>query len=389
MAAHALLSNKLRSFLSILGIIIGVSTVITVFGIGLGAQKQVEAQFKNLSVTTLVAFPMTSGNASSKLSDEDIDYVMREAETIISGTSMMRGNATVSGDDTEKSLSLLGVFPDFFSLSNLEVEVGNIFPKDDVLRRSKVVVLGSEAAKDLFEDYTPEEIRGETVNIAGKKFEVVAVLKSNGQNAGSMSMDDSIFVPYSTADKNILGEKGMTILMFHAKSVEDLGVAQLEVEALLRKNHNLRPSDDSDFRVRDPGSIVSSAQATSKTLTFLLTAVASIVLFVSGIGIMNVMFVTVAERTKEIGILKAIGAKQRDILLQFLMEAVILSILGGIIGILLGGAIIPLLKSFSAVYSLFSIFIGFSFSALVGIFFGFYPALKASRLDPVDALRSE
>jgi putative ABC transport system permease protein len=302
---------------------------------------------------------------------------------------MMRGNTTVSGDDTEKSLSLMGVFPEFFSLSNLEVEVGNIFLKEDIQRRNKVVILGSAAAEDLFEDYTPEEIRGETVNIAGKKFEVVAVLKSNGQSTGSMSMDDAVFVPYSTADKNILGEKGMTILMFHAKSVEDLGVAQLEVEALLRKNHNLRSSDDSDFRVRDPGSIVSSAQATSKTLTFLLTAVASIVLFVSGIGIMNVMFVTVAERTKEIGILKAIGAKQKDILLQFLMEAVILSLVGGLIGIVLGGAIIPLLKSYEAVYSLFSVFIGFSFSALVGIFFGFYPALKASKLDPVDALRSE
>jgi len=177
--------------------------------------------------------------------------------------------------------------------------------------------------------------------------------------------------------------------MFNAYSVDEIKIAEEEVVDLLRKNHRLREGKDNDFRIFDPGSIVSSAQESSKTLTFLLAAVSIIVLIVSGIGIMNVMFVTVAERTREIGILKAIGAQQKDILAQFLLEAIMLSVTGGLIGILIGNSVIPFLKEYQAAYSLSAILLGFGFSVLVGIFFGFYPALKASRLDPVDALRSE
>jgi len=389
MAWHALLSNKIRSLLSMLGIIIGVSTVIAVVGIGLGAQEKVNEQFKNLSVNTLILVPSRGGAGSSKLEADDLSYILEESKLIKTGTVSVQGNSDISANGESGSFSVQGTYPNFFEYSNLEFSAGTGYSNEDLVNRSKSIVLGDELAQALYgEDYVPSELIGRIVTVARKKMEVIGVLKFNG-GSGRLSYDDAVFMPYDTARKMVLGSRASARIMIDAFSVNEVALAEEEVTDLMRKKHRIREGKDNDFRIFNAGSMVSSAQESSATLTFLLTAVSTIVLIVSGIGIMNVMFVTVAERTREIGVLKAIGAKKKDILTQFLMEAIILSMIGGLVGIALGNAIIPLLDDYGAMYSVSAIFLGFGFSVLVGVFFGFYPALKASRLDPVDALRSD
>jgi putative ABC transport system permease protein len=228
--------------------------------------------------------------------------------------------------------------------------------------------------------------------VAGKKIEVVGVLKKLGSRVGMISVDESVIIPSTTAEKSILGTRGQVMITTTVDNVDNTALATSSITTVLRTEHNLKASQEDDFRIMDAGSMVAAAQASAKTMTALLTAIAAITLLVSGIGIMNVMFVTVAERTKEIGIAKAIGGKRTDILSQFLLESVILSMVGGLIGMTIGQVAIPIISYFdliSMASSWTGPIIGFTFSVLVGIFFGFYPAFKASRLDPVDALRSE
>ncbi len=387
MAWNALVGNKFRTVLSMLGIVIGVSTVIAVIGIGAGAQRQIEEQFKNLSVTSLVVFPARGGNSSSKLSVEDLQTVLSKSQFVVDGTASVSGNATISFGNESTSASVQGVTPHFFDVSNLKMGFGESFTDEEDKTRAKVVVLGYTLAETLFTD--PQLAIGQEVSIERRKCTVIGVLAENGASSFGTSFDDAIYMPFSTAQKTILGSNAQVRLVFLGRDVDSLSFAETEVTDILRAEHRIREGRDDDFRVRDPGSMVASAKESTATMSFLLTAVATIVLIVSGIGIMNVMFVTVAERTKEIGVLKAIGAKQRDILEQFLLESVILSVIGGILGIGLGQLTVPFLQEYGAVYSLSAVVLGFCFSVLVGIFFGFYPAYKASRLDPVDALRSE
>lgn len=386
MAWRALIANKFRTLCSMLGIIIGVSTVIAVVSIGAGAKQKIEEQYRNLSVTSFIVFP-SRGASNSKLNIDDLSYVLNNSDYIKSGNASISGNSNISNGKENQSTTLLGVTDNFFEITNLDFDHGENFAPEDIKDRTRKVILGSNLATELFE--TADQATGSMIKVSNRQFEVIGVLKENGASTWGTSYDDTIYVPFSTAQKNVLGTGGRIRLVFLAKEVRQMEAAEEEIIALLRTAHKLRDSQEDDFRVRDPGSIVASATESSNTLSFLLVSVASIVLIVSGIGIMNVMFVTVAERTKEIGILKAIGAKQKDILMQFLLESVILSVTGGLIGIVLGLGIIPLLKEYGAVTNYNGLFLGFGFSVLVGIIFGFYPALKASRLDPVDALRSE
>jgi len=241
-------------------------------------------------------------------------------------------------------------------------------------------------------DLDKTSVVGQTLKVEGKQLEIIGIAKETGRSIGPISMDDSIFIPISTAEKSILGSKAQITIFTLADEIDNIALATEELVGALREEHGLKSSQADDFRILDAGAMISAAQESARLMTVLLTSVAAIVLLVSGIGIMNVMFVTVAERTKEIGIAKAIGGKQEDILGQFLLESVILSMVGGIIGIILGSSIIPIMSKFNLMVVAFSWLgpiIGFSFSVIVGIFFGFYPAFKASRLDPVDALRSE
>ncbi len=391
MAFESLLAKKTRTFLSMLGIIIGVATVIAVFAVGQGAQESVNSQFQNLSANSILIMPNRGRGftSSSKLKTADAQLLL-SADHIASATGAIQGNATVSFGSTDKSYSVVGVDQNFISISNLSIEQGRGIEQDDIDNKTTVGVIGATVVSDLFSDGISPI--GQEITVSGKKIEIVGVLKKLGSRIGMISVDSAVIIPSTTAEKSILGSKGQVMITTAVDNVDNSGLATSSITALLREEHKLKASQENDFQIMDAGSMVAAAQASAKTMSALLTAIAAITLLVSGIGIMNVMFVTVAERTKEIGIAKAIGGKRSDILSQFLLESVILSTVGGVIGMIIGQGAIPLISYFDIISMASSIngpVIGFTFSVLVGVFFGFYPAFQASRLDPVDALRSE
>ena len=394
MAFESLFSKKTRSFLSMLGIIIGVFTVIAVFAIGKGAESAVDDQFAGLSAKSIIvmgSMGKQGPKTSSKLDIEDIQVIKEESQYIGTATGIVQGKSTISYESNEDSYSVIGTDLDFFNISNLKLVAGRLFTEEEMENKDKLTILGSDVVEDLYED--PSQVIGSMVTINNKKLEVIGYFEETGANLGRTSKDEAVYISYQVAQASILGsEGGSTMLTLEAKEVENITLATEEVTSILREEHGLKSSAEDDFKIMDAGSMVGAAQESASLMTTVLTLVAVIVLLVSGIGIMNVMFVTVAERTKEIGIAKAIGAKQGDILSQFLFESIILSAAGGIVGIILGQSAIPLISKYGglAVTSTsIGPIIGFTFSTLVGVVFGFYPALKASRLDPVDALRSE
>jgi putative ABC transport system permease protein len=399
MAFEALISSKVRTFLSMLGIIIGVCTVIIVFAIGQGAQKDVADQYKNLSVNSIMIMGSMGGGrpgeaaSTSKLSEDDASAILENSEYITTAAAVVQTSTTVAYDSTTSSSTLMGVNNSFFDISNLEIQYGKIFTEEENTDSSMLAVLGSTVAEDLF-GTASQSVVGETITINNKKLEIIGILQENGTSSSMMNYDESVFVPYNYTKKKLMSGGGRSNIRIVAlvDDVENVDLAIEEVTSILRSEHSLDSSEDDDFSVMDAGSMVESAQSSASTLTTLLTLVATVVLLVSGIGIMNVMFVTVAERTKEIGIAKAIGGTRSAIWGQFLIESVMLSMIGGLLGVGLGQAAIEAIDQMnliSVVPSFKGVAIGFVFSVFVGIFFGFYPALKASKLDPVDALRSE
>ncbi len=392
MAWESLLAKKVRTFLSMLGVIIGVATVIAVFAVGKGAQQSVNAQFQNLSANSVLIMANRGRGftSSSKLVTADAQLILTQAQDIAAATGAIEGNASVSYGSIDKSYSVVGVDQNYFSVANLKLSSGRGIEADDIDSKAMVVVIGDTVVADLFSD--GQNPIGSQITVNGKKLEVVGVLKKLGSRIGMISVDEGVFIPSITAEKSILGTRGQVMITTQVDNINNTGLATSSITTVLRAAHKLKSSDPDDFRIMDAGSMVAAAQQSAQTMTLLLTAVAAITLLVSGIGIMNVMFVIVSERTKEIGIARAIGGKQSNILSQFLLESIILSMVGGLIGMIIGQAAIPIISYFNWIAMASSWtgpLIGFSFSVLVGIFFGFYPALKASRLDPVDALRSE
>jgi len=402
-ALRALRANVMRSVLTTLGIIIGVAAVIVMVSVGKGAQTQVDALIQSLGSNLIIVLPgtTTSGGvqlgtgAKLTITEDDATAIQRDLEDVVEvAAPSLRGAAQVVFGNLNWSTLVYGVTPEFFDAREWNVAKGRAFSPEEIKGSAKVACLGETVVKNLFSGTDPV---GQVIRIKRVPFTVVGLLETKGQTPSGQDQDDVILIPLSTAQKRVLGGHGRTLKRVHFISVKarDSGlVSQMEeqVRELLRQRHRLRPGQDDDFSIRNLSQLLQTRAESSRTMSLLLAAVASVSLVVGGIGIMNIMLVSVTERTREIGLRMAVGAKRGDVLAQFLIEAVTLSLIGGLIGAILGvaGSLgIAFFSKWPTTVAASSIMLAFGFSAAVGVFFGFYPARKASRLDPIEALRYE
>ena len=401
-AGRALRVNKLRSALTMLGIIIGVAAVIAMVGVGAGAQARVAEQIQSLGSNLIIVL---SGSVTSSgirlgtgsqltISEDDSAAIAREVPLVQASAPSVRGTAQVVYGNLNWATVIQGVTPDYFEARDWPVTDGRAVNPEDVEGATKIALLGQTTALNLFGESEP---LGQIIRIKKVPFTVVAVLSRKGQNSWGQDQDDVILIPISTAKKKVLGvsktnPRAVGSISIKIRPDEDMAEAENQIRALLRQRHRLQPFQDDDFWLRNLSEVLQTQEESSKVMTYLLAAIASVSLLVGGIGIMNIMLVSVTERTREIGLRMAVGARRRHILLQFLIEAITLSLIGGIIGIALGlggSRAISYFAEWRTLVAPESIVIAFGFAAGIGIFFGFYPARKASRLDPIEALRYE
>ncbi len=396
-ALHALRRNKLRTFLTMLGMIIGVSAVIAMVSIGNGAKSQVEAQIASLGQNVIQVFSgsmtrsgiHTGWGGAGTLTIEDAEAIQREVPGVIAVSPDVRTGSQVAAGSENWFTQVLGESADYFTIRQWPITQGASFSEQDVRSANKLAVIGKTIADQL---YPGEDPLGQILRIKNTPFIIVGVLLPKGFNMDGRDQDDVVVIPYTSAMKRLLGVSNIRSITVQAASPDLLNPVEQQITSLFRQRHRITEGKDDDFTVRNQQEIADAATATSKTMTLLLASIACVSLVVGGIGIMNIMLVSVTERTREIGIRMAVGARGRDVLLQFLTEAVTLSVLGGVLGIGLGvlsSKLISAHTDWPALTSPASMVIAFFFSAAVGIFFGFYPARKASRLDPIDALRYE
>jgi putative ABC transport system permease protein len=393
-ALRALRRNKMRSILTALGIIIGVAAVIAMVSIGNGAKAQVEAQVASLGENVITIFPgsFTSGGmrggwgSMSTLSIADADAIQGEVANVFGVSPEVRDRSQVLANGLNWNTMIMGESPDYALIRSWPVAEGAMFSDQDVRSVAKVAVLGKTVVDQLFPDGDP---LGQTIRIRNIPFKVVGVLAAKGFNLFGQDQDDTVVIPYTSHLKRVSHHPNINSILVQAASAKAIDKVEQDITDLLMQRRNGR---DQDFTVRSQVEIAQAATATSETMTMLLGAIAGVSLIVGGIGIMNIMLVSVTERTREIGIRLAVGAHGRDVLLQFLIEAVILSSLGGIIGVLIGIGSSELVSSrtgWPVAVSTTSVVVAVAFSAAVGVFFGFYPARKAAQLDPIEALRFE
>jgi putative ABC transport system permease protein len=396
-AFRALQRNKMRSFLTMLGIIIGVAAVIAMLAIGQGAEYSVKQQIAALGTNVLMVFPgaqqqsgvRTAAGSAVTLTEDDAQAIARECPAVqFVSPGSFAGGQVIAGN-LNWSTRIQGVGADYLEIREWPVEYGDFFTDQDVKSATKVCVLGRTVADNLFPDSDPVD---QTIRIRNVPFKVAGVLTKKGQNAMGQDQDDVILAPYTTVIRRLAHWKNLGYVLVSAVSLKDISAAQLQITDLLRMRHKIQPYEPDDFTIRNQTDLATAATATTEILTILLASIASVSLLVGGIGIMNIMLVSVTERTREIGIRMSIGARARDILTQFLIEALVLSLLGGITGIVLGVGGSSAISSFAkwpTIVTAFSIVLSFGFSIAIGIFFGFYPARKAAMLNPIDALRYE
>lgn len=391
---RSLLSSRLRAFLAMLGIIIGVGAVISMLAIGAGAKQQVMERVMSMGTNVLILRPgqrgsrgVTSGNFQN-LTVADAQAIVEQNRLVSQVAPVVRGNSQMKYFSKNTRSSVIGTSITYLPIRGFEVEKGRSFTETEVERAAKVALIGPVTAKNLFGEMSP---LNETIKVEALNFVVVGLLKEKGDQGWS-NPDDQIIIPYTTAMKQLLGVQTLSEINIQATNESDMTQIQEDVSVLMRKLHKIQPGAPDDFEIRNQAEIVNMASEFSQTFSILLGTIASISLLVGGIGIMNIMLVTVTERTREIGIRKAIGAKERHILQQFLLESVIMTVLGGILGVGLGvGAaeIIGRTSQFAIKLETYSIILALSFSSSIGIFFGYYPARRAAQLDPIEALRYE
>jgi putative ABC transport system permease protein len=399
-AFRALRMNKLRSALTMLGIVIGVASVIATVAIGSGATQRIQQQIASIGSNIIIVIPgsmsssgvrLGTGNAVT-LSEADARELVAQCPDVALASPMVRGGAQVVNGNNNWATSILGITPDYLTIRELTVAEGSEFAQQDVDSANKVAVLGQTPVDNLFDGADPI---GQTIRIKNVPFSVVGVLTRKGQSSSGQDQDDVILLPISTAKRKVIGVKqanadAVDTIMMQAKSGAQIPAAQEEATALLRQRHHLQANDDNDFSIRNLEELFAAQEASSHIMAVMLAAVASVSLVVGGIGIMNIMLISVQERTREIGLRQALGAKTRDILTQFLVEAITLSVAGGLIGILIGiGAsfLISKMAGWATSVGPGAVLLAVFFSALVGVGFGYYPARKAAYLDPIEALR--
>ena len=395
----ALSANKVRSGLTMLGIVIGISSVIIMVSIGQGAQNSIQSSIQSIGSNLIMIMPgaqkgpgfqVSSGRGSARtLTQADADAISSSATFAKAVAPEISGRYQITSKGKNTNTSVLGVTSEYLSVKNIEVNSGSFITDQNLRSLSKVAVLGPTARDDLFEEGV--DAVGQTIRIKNIEFKIIGITNKKG-GTGFSNQDDMIFIPLTSAQKFLAGDAYLTTINAQAKDEKSMTSLQQEITELLLERHHISDPQLADFSVLNQEDIVAAASSVTSTFTMLLAAVAGISLVVGGIGIMNMMLTTVTERTREIGLRKAIGAKRRDINIQFLTEAVALTFIGGVIGVILGWLVSFLVTYFGVIQaqvSLYSVIIAFSVSTIIGVIFGYYPARRAARLNPIEALRYE
>ncbi|MEM3101615.1 MAG: ABC transporter permease [Candidatus Nitrosotenuis sp.] len=399
-ALNALRANKMRAILTMLGIIIGIAAVIVMMAVGSGAERIISEQISSIGTNLIIVIPGSAKTGGVQmgpgslptLTIDDAEAIKKECPSVIASAPNIRTGAQIVFANQNWFTQLTGVTPDFLVVREWPVVLGRSFTQSDVDGATKNCIIGQTIVKEVFGSVDP---LGKVIRIRNVPFRVIGILKKKGQSPQGTDQDDTVLIPLTTAQRKVFGSpfpNAVGGIVVKARSKEVISRAEKEITALLRQRHNIGLKEDDDFTVKNLSEILSVSATASQTMSLLLGIVASISLIVGGIGIMNIMLVSVTERTREIGIRMAVGADDEDILLQFLTEAVLLTLCGGLIGILIGFIGIKVVSevlAWATFISIKTILVAVAFSASVGIFFGFYPAKKASSLNPIDALRYE